>query len=132
MVQKEVDEEIVLVRNDVELDLIDVGIVDTSITQLTDYADGEIDVSEDKENEFSDRESDIDALKRDLKETNKTIVIMNRISVRYMHTFFIISVLNLSCLYINDTNDVLCRTMATHGGDNQLPISQTLLTYRQK
>ena len=32
MVQEEVDEEIPLVRNDVELDLIDVDLVDTTIT----------------------------------------------------------------------------------------------------
>ena len=67
MVQ-EVDEEIPLVRNDVELDLIDVDIVDTSITQHTDYADEKVDVSEDEEDEFSDKESDVDSLNKDLEE----------------------------------------------------------------
>ncbi|KAJ8439841.1 hypothetical protein Cgig2_023003 [Carnegiea gigantea] len=51
--EKEVDEEIPLVRNDVEPDLIDVDLVD---------------VGEDEEDEFSDRELDIDSLDRDLED----------------------------------------------------------------
>ena len=68
MVQEEVDEEIPLVRNDVEPDLIDVDLVDTTVTQHTYFEDEEVDVSEDEEDEFSDRESDIDSLDRDLEE----------------------------------------------------------------
>ncbi|KAJ8436288.1 hypothetical protein Cgig2_023339 [Carnegiea gigantea] len=68
MVQEEVDEEIPLVRNDVEPDLIDVDLVDTTITQHTYFQDEEVDVSEDEEDEFSDRESDIDSLDRDLED----------------------------------------------------------------
>ncbi|KAJ8445980.1 hypothetical protein Cgig2_018513 [Carnegiea gigantea] len=67
MVQEEVDQEIPLVRNDVEPDLIDVDLVDTTITQHTYFEDEEVDVSEDEEDEFSDRESDIDSLDRDLE-----------------------------------------------------------------
>ena len=69
MVQEEVDKEIALVRNDVEPDLIDMGIVDTSITQHTDCADEEVDAREDEKDESSDKESNIDSLDMDLEET---------------------------------------------------------------
>ena len=51
-----------------ELDLIDVDLVDTTITQHTYFQDEEVDASDDEEDDFSDRELDIDSLDRDLEE----------------------------------------------------------------
>ncbi|KAJ8444291.1 hypothetical protein Cgig2_029704 [Carnegiea gigantea] len=68
MVQGEVNEEIPLVTNDVEPDLIDVDLVDPTITQHTYFQDEEVDVSEDEEDAFSDRESSIDSFDWGLEE----------------------------------------------------------------
>ncbi|KAJ8422964.1 hypothetical protein Cgig2_002713 [Carnegiea gigantea] len=72
-IQEEDDEEIPLVRDDVEPDIVDADIVDANLMDANfiqddnDENDEDV-VSEDDEDDFLDRESDIDSFDRDLKE----------------------------------------------------------------
>ncbi|KAJ8429703.1 LOW QUALITY PROTEIN: hypothetical protein Cgig2_004878 [Carnegiea gigantea] len=72
-IQEGDDEEIPLVRDDVEPDIVDADIVvanlvDANFIQDDNDENDEDVVSEDDEDDFSDRESDIDSFDRDLEE----------------------------------------------------------------
>ena len=72
-IQEGDDEEISLVRDDVEPNIVDADIVDANLVDgnfiLDDNDENDEDVvSEDDEDDFWDRESDIDSFNRDLEE----------------------------------------------------------------